>query len=208
MTSAIPAHDRAHFAGLSGSLSGTADGRAPLVFLHGLSFDHRIWDPILAGLQRVDANRRVLTLDLPGHGQSPSRLPHSLPHVDRTDPRGDPRSGPGGRPRGTSTRRPLDLRRTGQRLRRALPDERRGEPRRCTGPDGSGHHVAISRRPDSRPPVPAGVADAAGQLPPRPAARARHASGSRPTATLAKTWRPATGSTCSRLRRPNSTPSC
>ena len=81
MNDAIPAPDRARFAGLSGSLSGIADERAPLVFLHGLSFDRRIWDPILAGLDLIDANRHVLTLDLPGHGQSPKRLPHSLQHV-------------------------------------------------------------------------------------------------------------------------------
>ncbi len=78
------------FASLSGSLSGPVpgakdfgaeDGRPPLVLLHGLSFDRRIWEPTLQRLQRVDPHRRVLTLDLPGHGRSASRLPHSLQRV-------------------------------------------------------------------------------------------------------------------------------
>ena len=68
-------------AGLSGNLSGVADHRPPLVLLHGLTFDRRIWQPVLDGLQRVDPHRRVLTLDLPGHGDSPEHLPHSTGHV-------------------------------------------------------------------------------------------------------------------------------
>jgi pimeloyl-ACP methyl ester carboxylesterase len=81
MTDAVPAHDNAYFAGLGGALTGEAADRTPLVFLHGLTFDSRIWDPILEGLRRVDENRQVLTLDLPGHGRSPRQLPHSYRHV-------------------------------------------------------------------------------------------------------------------------------
>ncbi len=42
----------------------------PLVLLHGLTFDRRLWRPSLAELQRIDPGRRVLALDLPGHGAS------------------------------------------------------------------------------------------------------------------------------------------
>ena len=68
-------------ASLSGELFGAADGRPPLLFLHGLTFDRRIWQPVLDGLRRADPHRLVLTLDLPGHGDSPAQLPHSASHV-------------------------------------------------------------------------------------------------------------------------------
>jgi pimeloyl-ACP methyl ester carboxylesterase len=55
---------------LAGADSGSPDRRPPLVLLHGLTFDRRLWDPVLAELDRVDPGRRVLTLDLPGHGES------------------------------------------------------------------------------------------------------------------------------------------
>jgi pimeloyl-ACP methyl ester carboxylesterase len=53
----------------------------PLVFVHGLTFDHRMWDPVLSALP---AARRALALDLPGHGASPPRDAHdpeSLAHA-------------------------------------------------------------------------------------------------------------------------------
>jgi pimeloyl-ACP methyl ester carboxylesterase len=56
---------------LSGFLDGGPDDRPPLVLLHGLTFDHRMWAPALGALRMVDPSRRVLTLDLPGHGNSP-----------------------------------------------------------------------------------------------------------------------------------------
>ncbi|MGB8381893.1 MAG: alpha/beta fold hydrolase [Dermatophilaceae bacterium] len=59
------------FAGLAGDLRGTADTRAPLVLLHGVSFDRTLWEPALRELELVDPGRQVLTLDLPGHGESP-----------------------------------------------------------------------------------------------------------------------------------------
>lgn len=40
----------------------TAD-TAPLVLLHGLTFDRAHWDPTLAELARLDPNRRALALD-------------------------------------------------------------------------------------------------------------------------------------------------
>jgi pimeloyl-ACP methyl ester carboxylesterase len=40
-----------------------------MVLLHGLTFDHHMWDPVLALLP---PSHRALALDLPGHGESPS----------------------------------------------------------------------------------------------------------------------------------------
>lgn len=56
---------------LSGALEGTADHRPPLVLLHGLTFDRRMWEPAVAALRQQDPGRTVLALDLPGHGGSP-----------------------------------------------------------------------------------------------------------------------------------------
>ena len=41
------------------------------MLLHGLTFDRSLWRPSLAELSRIDPGRRVLALDLPGHGASP-----------------------------------------------------------------------------------------------------------------------------------------
>jgi pimeloyl-ACP methyl ester carboxylesterase len=57
-------------AGLAADDWGESDARPPLVLLHGLTFDRSLWRPSLIELQRVDPGRRVLTLDLPGHGAS------------------------------------------------------------------------------------------------------------------------------------------
>ncbi len=54
--------------GIVGDVYGGTDERAPLVLLHGLSYDRRIWDPVLRELQ--DPGRHVLVIDLPGHGAS------------------------------------------------------------------------------------------------------------------------------------------
>lgn len=58
------------FAGLAGDDTGVVDHRPPLVLLHGLSFDRTMWRPMLQELRRIDPGRRVLALDLPGHGES------------------------------------------------------------------------------------------------------------------------------------------
>ena len=47
----------------------------PLVLLHTLGTDHRMWDPVL---DRLAAERDVLALDLPGFGGSPA-LAHGSP---------------------------------------------------------------------------------------------------------------------------------
>ena len=68
-------------AGMAADLYGFADERPPLVLLPGLTFDRRIWQPVLDHLSRIDPGRQVLALDLPGHGESPDQLPHSTQHI-------------------------------------------------------------------------------------------------------------------------------
>ena len=46
----------------------TARNRSPFVLLHGLTFDRRMWGPVLRALPE---DREALALDLPGHGGSP-----------------------------------------------------------------------------------------------------------------------------------------
>jgi pimeloyl-ACP methyl ester carboxylesterase len=66
------------FAGLAGDLAGAAGDHAPIVLLHGLSFDRGLWQPVLDELAAVDPGRHVLNLDLPGHGETPAMPPHDL----------------------------------------------------------------------------------------------------------------------------------
>lgn len=42
---------------------------APLVLIHGITEDHRVWDPFVPELA---ARARVIRVDLPGHGRSPA----------------------------------------------------------------------------------------------------------------------------------------
>jgi len=52
----------------------------PFVFLHGLTFDHRLWEPVLAALPEGTA---AMAPDLPGHGGTPLlESPGLLPVVD------------------------------------------------------------------------------------------------------------------------------
>jgi pimeloyl-ACP methyl ester carboxylesterase len=60
-------------AGLAADTVGVDDERAPLVLLHGLTFDRTMWQPALDDLARIDSGRRILNIDLPGHGESPPR---------------------------------------------------------------------------------------------------------------------------------------
>jgi len=41
-----------------------------VLLLHGLTFDRSMWQPTLEHLRRIDPGRRILSLDLPGHGES------------------------------------------------------------------------------------------------------------------------------------------
>ena len=57
------------YAGLAATERPGTDPEAPaFVFLHGLTFDSRMWEPIL---RELPAAHRALALDLPGHGGSP-----------------------------------------------------------------------------------------------------------------------------------------
>ena len=68
----MPGNDpQLYLAGLAAHSQGRTDTRAPLVFLHGLTYDRRHWQPVLDELAVLDPDRRIVTLDLPGHGGSP-----------------------------------------------------------------------------------------------------------------------------------------
>lgn len=74
-------HTTVKLAGMAADLYGTPDHRAPLVLLPGLTFDRRIWQPALSDLARIDPDRQVLVLDLPGHGDSPDQPPYSTRRI-------------------------------------------------------------------------------------------------------------------------------
>lgn len=65
-------------AGLAADDYGRSDDRAPLVLLHGMTFDRSTWRDIIPELQRIDPGRRVVAIDLPGHGQSPDQATYEL----------------------------------------------------------------------------------------------------------------------------------
>jgi pimeloyl-ACP methyl ester carboxylesterase len=66
------------YASLAATSSGRDDERRPLVLLHGLTFDRTSWHPLLDELDAVDPNRRVIAVDLPGHGASPTSACYDL----------------------------------------------------------------------------------------------------------------------------------
>lgn len=59
---------------LGADVTGTDDGRPPVVLLHGLTFDRGMWAPLVDAL----GGRRAVALDLPGHGGSPVRDSYDL----------------------------------------------------------------------------------------------------------------------------------
>lgn len=67
--------------GLAADDYGQADDRPPLVLLHGMTFDRTIWRPVVTRLHRIDPGRRILAIDLPGHGQSPGQTSYELGSV-------------------------------------------------------------------------------------------------------------------------------
>jgi pimeloyl-ACP methyl ester carboxylesterase len=69
------------FAGLAASLDGDPGRRAPLILLHGLTFDRTMWRPALAELRKIDPRRRIFAVDLPGHGGSPARSCYDLDNI-------------------------------------------------------------------------------------------------------------------------------
>jgi pimeloyl-ACP methyl ester carboxylesterase len=66
------------YGGLVADDLGRSDGRPPLVLLHGLTFDRRMWRPALTELEAIDPGRRVLAFDLPGHGDSPDSTSYTI----------------------------------------------------------------------------------------------------------------------------------
>src|SRR5262249_21344755 len=79
--SATPVPTQIVLAGMVGDSYGVDDSRAPIVLLHGQTFSRKHWTPVIAELHRIDPNRRVIALDLPGHGESPAQLPHTTVHI-------------------------------------------------------------------------------------------------------------------------------
>jgi pimeloyl-ACP methyl ester carboxylesterase len=63
---------------LAADSAGRPDGRAPLVLLHGLTFDRSAWRTVLDELQVVDPDRRTVAFDLPAHGASAPLASHDL----------------------------------------------------------------------------------------------------------------------------------
>jgi pimeloyl-ACP methyl ester carboxylesterase len=62
--------DPVRWAGLAGRRHGARDAQDPaFVLLHGLTFDRRMWYPLLEALPD---GRRAIAIDLPGHGGSPA----------------------------------------------------------------------------------------------------------------------------------------
>ena len=68
----------ATYAGLAADDVGRSDDRPPLVLLHGLTFDRRMWRTTLAELETIDPGRRAIAIDLPGHGDSPDAPSYTL----------------------------------------------------------------------------------------------------------------------------------
>ena len=65
-------------AGLAADDHGRNDDRPPLLLLHGMTFDRSTWRDIVPELQRIDSERRVVAIDLPGHGESPDQPDYDL----------------------------------------------------------------------------------------------------------------------------------
>jgi pimeloyl-ACP methyl ester carboxylesterase len=67
-TSAPPPASRIRWADLAGREHGPkSQPGPPFVFLHGLTFDRRMWDPVIGAFPHA----RAIAFDLPGHGGSP-----------------------------------------------------------------------------------------------------------------------------------------
>ena len=80
-TTALAQPHARQLGGLAVDDYGQDDERASLVLLHGLTFDRTIWSGLVAELQSIDAGRRVIAIDLPGHGQSPDQPSYELTEI-------------------------------------------------------------------------------------------------------------------------------
>ncbi|GAA1310025.1 alpha/beta fold hydrolase [Pseudonocardia xinjiangensis] len=65
-------------AGLAADDHGAGTDAAPLLLVHGLTFDRSMWRGIVAELERIDPARRTVAIDLPGHGRSPDQPAYDL----------------------------------------------------------------------------------------------------------------------------------
>jgi pimeloyl-ACP methyl ester carboxylesterase len=70
-----------YFAELAADSYGTGSAAAPLVLVHGLTYDRATWGPALTELGRLDPTRRAVAFDLPGHGESPRRDSYLLTEI-------------------------------------------------------------------------------------------------------------------------------
>jgi pimeloyl-ACP methyl ester carboxylesterase len=70
-----------YYGRLAGDSYGSDDERPPLLLLHGFTYDRRQWGPVLDELRLIDEGRRVLAVDLPGHGDSPPSDSYSADEV-------------------------------------------------------------------------------------------------------------------------------
>jgi pimeloyl-ACP methyl ester carboxylesterase len=66
------------YGGLAADSVGVADERPPLVLLHGMTFDRTMWRPTYPLLNDIDPGRRIVALDLPGHGDTPDRASNRM----------------------------------------------------------------------------------------------------------------------------------
>jgi pimeloyl-ACP methyl ester carboxylesterase len=71
----------ARYAGLAAEEHGRDGDRPPIVLLHGLSFDRTMWGSAIEELLALDANRRIVAFDLPGHGESSRRESYGFAEV-------------------------------------------------------------------------------------------------------------------------------
>jgi pimeloyl-ACP methyl ester carboxylesterase len=67
-----------YFAELAADSYGTGSAAAPLVLVHGLTYDRSTWGPTL---HHLDPARRAVAFDLPGHGESPRRDSYRLADI-------------------------------------------------------------------------------------------------------------------------------
>ena len=77
-TSTTDSRHARRIAGLAADDIGSSDDRPPLILLHGMTFDRTMWRDIIPALQRLDPGRRVMAIDLPGHGESPDQSSYDL----------------------------------------------------------------------------------------------------------------------------------
>jgi pimeloyl-ACP methyl ester carboxylesterase len=81
MTSSPTPPAKTTYADLAADSYGRPDDRPPIVLLHGLTFDRRMWRPALDELETIDPDRRAIALDTPGHGESPDATSYSVDAV-------------------------------------------------------------------------------------------------------------------------------